>query len=87
MANQIYRFFVTFGQKSPFRNSFVEVIVRKEENPIEAENRAKSLIAYALGSEWSMIYPEERFMKEDNGTDRNIAQLFPGGKIGDVIED
>jgi hypothetical protein len=50
-------FYVTFGQKSPFRNGWVEV---------EAENYriARQLVVYALDSSYSMVYDEHEFKRE-----------------------
>jgi len=50
-------FYVTFGQKSPFRNGWVEV---------EAENYriVRQLVIDALGSSYSMIYDEHEFNRE-----------------------
>jgi len=50
-------FYVTFGQKSPFRNGWVEV---------EAENYgiARQLVIDALGNSYSRIYDEHEFDSE-----------------------
>jgi len=47
-------FYVTFGQKSPFRNGWVEV---------EAENYrlAREIVNDTLGKEFSMLYSEFDF--------------------------
>lgn len=72
MNKELQKFCITFGQKSPFRNSWVE---------IEAENQEKAMeIAdYSIGKNcWSNIYPFGVFMS-------NHSRYFADGKIGLTI--
>ena len=48
------KFYVTFGQKSPFRDGWVEV-----EAPTYDD--ARRMVIAALGSQWAMIYEEDLF--------------------------
>ena len=67
----IMKFYVTFGQKSPFRNGWTEV---------EATSfiQALDLVSYALGNEYSKIYGETEF--------NEIRRNFPHLKIGEIIK-
>ena len=73
---QTFRFFVSFGQRSPFRQGYVEVIAKgKDEN--QAIVRARNAVFQALGDQWSMLYDEPTIIKHKNH--------FPAGKIGETI--
>ncbi len=66
-------FYVTFGQKSPFRNGYVK---------IEADGRDKALeiIEYSIGLlHYCMLYEEEKpgFFR---------AELFPKGQLGETLK-
>ena len=61
-------FYLTFGQRSPFRNGWVEIIAR-------SESEARDCAFEALGDKWAFMYSEEKF------TDRERS-FFPTGKIG-----
>ena len=71
-------FYVTFGQKSPFRNGYVK---------IEAENYiiARELAFQAFERNWSSIYSSEDFYRSqtDNTT---IKDMFPDGQIGEILK-
>lgn len=68
-------FYVTFGQRSPFRNGWVEV-------EAETEELARRYVTDALGIEWSNLYSEKEFRKEDD----RVAEMFNAGKIGETIK-
>lgn len=74
----IQRYFVTFGQKSPFRNSYVEVVVRDAASEEEARKRVHDAAMDVFGDKWSNLYPHEDFSK--------CCSLFTSGRIGEVIE-
>jgi len=63
-------FYLTFGQKYPWRKGWVEV---RADN--EAEARLK--VIQIFDRHWSMLYPEENFK------DKEI--FFPAGKLGETI--
>lgn len=48
------KYYVTFGQKSPFRNGWVEILAISEE---EARERIK----YCIGNIWSSLYTNDDF--------------------------
>jgi len=47
-------FYVTFGQKSPFRDNWVEVLA-------ENEQQARDKIFYIFGPYWSFMYSDDNF--------------------------
>lgn len=49
-------FYLTFGQKSPFRNNWVLVVA-------ENYNNARKEVIYIFGQFWSFLYEEEKFDK------------------------
>ena len=65
------KFYLTFGQQSPFRNGWVE---------IEASSYAEARkVAFdTLGNRWSMLYFEEEFKEAE-------MAYFPLGKIGETL--
>ncbi len=73
----IKKFYVTFGQKSPFRNGYVLILVRDEDDDA-AYSKAREEAFRALGDEWSNIYPEAKFI--------NNVEIFPAGKLGSTIQ-
>lgn len=50
------KYYVTFGQKSPFRNGWVEIVA-------DSEEIAKDKADFAIRS-WSMIYDNDNFQPE-----------------------
>jgi hypothetical protein len=64
-------FYITFGQRSPFRNGWVVIVASGKE---EAQAEAHSV----FGPHWSMCYSEEAFFK--------AREHFNKGKIGETIE-
>lgn len=75
---EIHRFFVTFGQRSPFSNGFVEILVQNEPDVEEAENKARKEAFEVFGDHWSMIYTADKFV-----TNRG---MFRDGKLGRTIK-
>lgn len=51
------KFYLTFGQQSPFRNGWVEI-------EVESLEVARNLAFDVFGKHWSMLYKEEEFEKE-----------------------
>lgn len=79
-----FRYFITFGQKSPFRNGWVEIEVRSiDEKEDRAEERAYNLARdqafFSIGDGWSNIYDEGAFTK-------TRQDYFPAGKLGETIK-
>jgi hypothetical protein len=50
-------FYLTFGQKSPFRDGYVLVLADDEET-------AREEVFYVFGNKWSNLYAEENFKPE-----------------------
>lgn len=50
------KFYLTFGQQSPFRNGWIEIEAR-------SYGEAHKLAFDAFGKHWSLLYPEENFAK------------------------
>lgn len=74
----IHRFYVTFGQKSPLRHGFVEILVHNgEELESVALRQAHDAAREAFGSHWSNIYKHDDFVASKH--------LFPAGKFGETI--
>lgn len=78
------RFFITFGQKSPFSNGWVEIQVQNvRDNDEEADKKAylkaRSEAFHALGDGWSNIYDETAFSK-------SRQNYFPDGRIGRILK-
>lgn len=65
-------FYLTFGQKYPWRNGWVEV-----EAPDYAT--ARQWVIEIFDSKWSSLYTPETFTDE-------VRSHFPAGKIGETIE-
>lgn len=82
----IHRFFVTFGQRSPFRNGYVEVIVdRQDITQGEALQKASLAAHEALGTHWSNIYSHDEFLSRSCVDGKCTQDLFPAGKVGETI--
>jgi len=78
------RYFITFGQKSPFRDGWVEIQVAEvRDGDEEAEQRAflaaRSEAFRAIGDGWSNIYDETSFTKAR-------GDYFPEGRIGKILK-
>lgn len=63
-------FYVTFGQKSPFRHGWVEIVA----DNIETANKEAYKVFGAAG--WASVYTEENFQKD----------LFRAGRLGEIIK-
>ena len=79
------RFCITFDQKSPFRNGWVEIIA-------DDEITARLEAMYAFGGEkgWSGIYDEESFFGNRLSPADDLPLLsdstfFKAGKLGETI--
>lgn len=87
-----YRFFVTFGQRSPFRNGYVEIDVKHQTDDAVGETAARraahALAMHAMGEKWSNIYGHDEFVKSKNESDAGVGveDLFPLGKLGETLE-
>jgi hypothetical protein len=66
------KFYLTFGQQSPFRNGWVEI-------EAEVYGAAHNLAMDVFGRHWSMLYREEEFKEA-----RSIH--FPAGKLGETLK-
>ena len=65
-------FYLTFGQKSPFNNGWVEILATNKE---EAREEAFEV----FGPKWSNVYEAEDFLAK-------APEFFPAGRQGRVIE-
>jgi len=65
------KFYLTFGQKSPFRNGYVLIVAVDYEN-------ARNLVEDIFGNKWSNLYDENVWGKEE-------AALFPSGQVGKTL--
>lgn len=83
-----HRFFVTFGQKSPFRNGYIEITVAGVADIAEAKKEAHAAAMHALGDGWSSIYHHDEFVKSKEETQAHggVEELFPAGKFGETIK-
>ena len=66
------KFYLTFGQQSPFRNGWVEV-------EAESWEVAHGLALDVFGRHWSMLYREEGFNEK-------VKVYFPAGKLGETLK-
>ena len=51
------KYYLTFGQQSPFRNGWVEV-------EAASYRKARTMVYDVLENHWSMLYEEKEFEKE-----------------------
>jgi len=65
-------FYVTFGQKSPFRNGWVEVEAKDYQS-------ARDIINYAIGPWYSNIFNTAEF-------DGAIKSFLSRGKLGETLK-
>lgn len=63
-------FYLTFGNKYPWRNGWVEV---------EAVNyeMARKIVNEIFGSQWAWLYKEGEF--------KTLKNNFPAGKLGETV--
>lgn len=66
---EMEKFYLTFGQESPARNGYIEVIAFDYQ-------RARDLVFKTYGRQWSGLYTEDDF--------REAIDLFPAGKLGEL---
>ena len=79
MANQkLYRFFITFGQRSPFRHGYVEVHVRTALDQYAAYELARNEAFSQFGEKFSFVRYESEITSHKD--------IFPTGKLGEIIE-
>lgn len=64
-------FYLTFGQKYPWRNGWAEVEAPSYE-------KAREYVVEIFGEHWAFLYTEEEFTPEKRS-------FFPAGKIGETI--
>jgi hypothetical protein len=57
LIGEMMKFYLTFGQQSPFKNGWVEIEAGSSE-------RARNLAFYVFGKHWAMLYKEEEFKRE-----------------------
>lgn len=65
-------YFITFGQRSPFREGWIEVSASSKE---EATGEAMEI----FGPYWANIYEADQFTGE-------IKDMYPDGKFGHTIQ-
>jgi hypothetical protein len=66
------KFYLTFGQQSPFRNGWVEV-------EADSYEEARKLVHNVFGAHWSFLYGEEGF-------NERVKAFFPSGKLGETMK-
>lgn len=64
------KWYITFGQASPFKDNWIEIVADNEFAVRQWANRYPH---------WCGCYDEEYWL------DQNIAKWFPGGRSGDVL--
>lgn len=89
VRSPIHRFYITFGQRSPFRHGYVEIVVNGASSDGEAMKRAHDAAMDGIGDRWSNIYKHDDFISRTketaDGTGKSAEELFPEGKIGQTI--
>ncbi len=69
-------FYVTFGQKSPFRDGYVLVQAADE-------LKAREAVVYAIGHTWCGIYTDEQWM--GNAYCTGMRHFFKMGQLGHIL--
>ena len=64
-------YYITFGQRSPFRNGYVVIMASSQE-----EAQAEAEICF--GQHYSMVYDEDRFF--------TAKEHFNRGQIGETVQ-
>ena len=72
------KFFVTFTQKSPFKDGWLEVEASSKES-------ATLMVMEEFGNKWGFIYERSKFESEYFPAGK-LGEIIEGGYKGDVCE-
>ncbi len=66
------KYYLTFGQQSPFKDGWVEVLADDDVHAVAVVNEV-------IGKQWSNIYHEDLFTEK-------TREHLPQGKLGNTIK-